>query len=414
VRTLEGTMLSWSPATKKGGVTAGLVVLADVPDSAAFQKWLPAVKGKFVLVSAPSPTGRPDKVWEEFGTKESFDSLKALRTRINDEWQKRIKKTGFRSDTLTTIFENAGAVGVVSSLWSTGWGVYRVFGTTSEKVPVVALSLEDYNLLYRLVEYGDNPIIKVEIESKFLGAAPAFNTIGMIKGTEKPDEYVVLSAHLDSWEAGSGATDNGSGTLIMMETLRILKKFYPNPKRTIVVGHWNSEEQGLNGSKAFVKDHPEIIEKIQAVFNQDNGTGRITNIGASGFLVASEHLARWLARTPDNITRGITMSIPGMPGGGGTDHASFVAAGVPSFGLGSNMWDYFSYTWHTNRDTYDKLVFDDLQTDVVLTACLVYQACEDPTFVARDRRVMPNDPRTGKQRSWPEVHDAERAGQLKK
>jgi carboxypeptidase Q len=414
VRTLEGTMLSWSPATKKGGVTAGLIILADVPDSVAFLKWLPTVKGKYVLVSAPSPTGRPDKVWEEFGTKESFDSLKALRTRINDNWQRRLKNTGFRTDTLSTILENAGAVGVVSSLWSSGWGVYRVFGTISEKVPVVALSLEDYNLLYRLVEYGDNPVIRVEVEGKFLGASPAFNTIGMIKGTEKPDEYVVLSAHLDSWEAGSGATDNGTGTLIMMETMRILKKFYPNPKRTIIVGHWDSEEQGLNGSKAYVKDHPEIMEKIQAVFNQDNGTGRITSIGASGFLTASEHLARWISRSPDNITRGITLNLPAMPGRGGTDHASFVAAGVPSFGLGSNMWDYFSYTWHTNRDTYDKLVFDDLQYDVVLTACLVYQACEDPTFVPRDRRVLPNDRRTGKQQTWPEPVDAERAGGLKK
>ena len=108
------------------------------------------------------------------------------------------------------------------------------------------------------------------------------------------------------------------------------------------------------------------------------------------------------------------MSFPGTPGGGGTDHASFVAAGVPSFGLGSNMWDYTSYTWHTNRDTYDKLVFDDLEADVVLTTCLIYQACEDPTFVARDRRMLSNDPRTGKPRTWPEVRDAERAGGLKK
>ena len=121
-----------------------------------------------------------------------------------------------------------------------------------------------------------------------------------------------------------------------------------------------------------------------------------------------------MARTPDNITRGITVSFPGMPGGGGTDHASFVAAGVPSFGLGSNMWDYTSYTWHTNRDTYDKLVFDDLEADVVLTTCLICQACEDPTFVARDRRMLSNDPRTGKPRTWPEVRDAERAGGLKK
>ena len=414
VRTLEGTQLSWSPATKKGGVTAGLIVIADVADSVAFQKWLPAVKGKFVLISQPQPTGRPDKVWEEFGTKESFDSLKALRTKMTEDWQKRLRKTGFRRDTLAFILEQAGAVGVVSSDWSSGWGVYRVFGTTNEKIPVVALSLEDYNLLYRLVEYGDNPVIRVETESKFLGAAPAFNTIGMIKGTEKPDEYVVLSAHLDSWEASSGATDNGTGTILMLETMRLLKKYYPNPKRTIIVGHWGSEEQGLNGSRAFVKDHPEIVDKIQAVFNQDNGTGRIQNAGAGGFINAGEHIARWLSRVPDNITRDLKLSFPGMPGGGGSDHAPFVAAGAPAFGLGSNSWDYFSYTWHTNRDTYDKLVFDDLKNNIVLIATLVYQACEDPTFVNREHRALPINRRTGQPMSWPLPAEPERAGQLKK
>ena len=103
-----------------------------------------------------------------------------------------------------------------------------------------------------------------------------------------------------------------------------------------------------------------------------------------------------------------------MPFGGGSDYAPFVAAVAPAIGLGSNSWDYSAYTWHTNRDTYDKLVFDDLMNNVALTACLVYQACEDPTFVARDRRAMPDDPRTGKSRTWPEVRDAERAGGLKK
>jgi hypothetical protein len=399
VRSLEGTMLSWSPATKKGGVTAGLVIFADVPDSVAFLKWLPNVKGKFVLVSQPQPTGRPEKVWEEFGTKESTDSMKSLRTKITEDWQKRSGKTGFRRDTLLFILEQAGAAGIVSSEWSSGWGVYRVRGTTNEKIPVVALALEDYNLLYRLIESGDNP---------------ALNTIATIKGTEKPDEYVILSAHLDSWEGSSGATDNGTGTIQMMEVLRILKKFYPNPKRTIIVGHWCSEEQGLNGSRAFVKDHPEIVEKIQAVFNQDNGTGRIQNLGAGGFINAGEHLARWLSRVPDNITRDAKVSFPGMPGGGGSDHAPFVAAGAPAFGLGSNPWDYSSYTWHTNRDTYDKLVFDDLKNNVVLIATLVYQACEDPTFVDRERRALPVDRQTGQPGRWPQPSDPERAGQLKK
>lgn len=414
VRTLEGMMLSWSPPTKKGGVTAGLVILADVPDSVAFLKWLPNVKGKFVLASQPQPTGRPDKVWEEFGTKESFDSLKALRTRITEDWQRRLRKTGFRRDTLAFVLEQAGAVGILTSDWSSGWGVYRIFGTTNEKAPVVALSLEDYNLLYRLVEYGDNPVIRVETESKFLGPVPAFNTIATIKGSEKPDEYIILSAHLDSWEGASGATDNGTGTILMLETMRIIRKYYPNPKRTIIAGHWGSEEQGLNGSRAFVADHPEIVAKVQAVFNQDNGTGRIQNIGAGGFINAGEHIARWLSRMPDNLTRDLRLSFPGMPGGGGSDHAPFVAAGAPAFGLGSNSWDYFAYTWHTNRDSYDKIVFDDMKMNAALTASLVYQASEDPEFISRDKRALPVNQRTGQPMPWPAPAQPERAGQIRK
>jgi carboxypeptidase Q len=198
----------------------------------------------------------------------------------------------------------------------------------------------------------------------------------------------------------------------MLEAMRILKKCYPSPRRTILAGHWGSEEQGLNGSRAFVKDHPEIVDSLQAAFNQDNGTGRITRMGASGLLNAGEHIARWFSRIPSEITQQIDISFPGMPAGGGTDHSSFDAAGAPGFGLGSLNWDYFSYTWHTNRDTYDKLVFDDLRNNAVLVACLAYLASEDPTFIQRDRRNMPADKLTGKTQEWPAVKDAERAGGL--
>src|SRR6185503_7401863 len=113
-----------------------------------------------------------------------------------------------------------------------------------------------------------------------------FNTIAELKGSQKPDEYVLLSAHFDSWDGGSGATDNGTGTIAMMEAMRILKTVYPNPKRTIVIGHWSGEEQGLNGSRAFAADHPEIVKGLQALFIQDNGTGRVSNIGGAGVLGA--------------------------------------------------------------------------------------------------------------------------------
>jgi carboxypeptidase Q len=125
-------------------------------------------------------------------------------------------------------------------------------------------------------------MVSVHTESKELGVVPTFNTIAEIKGSEKPNEYVMLSAHFDSWDGGTGATDNGTGTLTMMEAMRLLKKFYPHPKRTILVGHWGSEEEGLNGSRAFVEDHPEIVQNLQALFNQDNGTGRVVNISGHG------------------------------------------------------------------------------------------------------------------------------------
>ena len=410
VRTLEGTMLAFSPGTRKGGVTARLVILADCPDSASFQKWLPEVRGRFVLVSQPQPTGRPDKSWEEFATKESFDSLKALRERIRINWEHRLTAACVKADSLPLVLEEAGAAGIISSLWSTGWGTFRVFDTRATKVPAVALSLEDYNLLYRLAEHGDDARVRIEAEAKNLGRKPTYNTVATVPGTAVPGEYVMLSAHLDSWDASSGATDNGTGTIVMMEAMRVLRKCYPSPRRTILAGHWGSEEQGLNGSRAFVLDHPEIVAHLQALFNQDNGTGRVQTMSGAGFIDAPERLAHWLSRVPHEVTQNIRMDFPGMPAGGGTDHASFDAAGSPGFGLGSQHWDYFAYTWHTNRDTYDKLVFDELKNNVILAACLAYCASEDTVAVSRLRRVMPSDAKTGKLQEWPAVKEPKRDG----
>ena len=157
--------------------------------------------------------------------------------------------------------------------------------------------------------------LKIVATSKEHGEVPTWNTLAEIKGVEKPDEYVILSAHFDSWDGGTGTTDNGTGTIVMMEAMRILKKFYPNPKRTIMVGHWGSEEQGLNGSRAFVEDYPKIVENTQAVFNQDNGTGRVVNLSGQGFLHSYEYISNWLSAVPQNVTKHIETDFPGMPGG---------------------------------------------------------------------------------------------------
>ncbi len=410
VRTLDGTMLAWSPGTRKGGITARAVVFPDLADSLAFRRWIPTVKGKFVLLSQPQVSGRPEKNWEEFGRKGALDTLKGRKEQVRLNWEKRIVTTGFKVDTLASLLEDAGAAGVLLNTWTGGWGTDRVFGTRTKKMPVLDLSLEDYNLLFRLADAGDEHILRVVAESEFTGPQPAFSTIGMIRGSEKPEEYVILSAHLDSWDAASGATDNGTGTLLMMETMRILKKCYPRPRRTILVGHWGSEEQGLNGSRAFVLDHPEIVRGVQVLFNQDNGTGRIERISGGGFLNAGEFLGRWFSRIPSEVTQDVRITLPGMPAGGGSDNAPFAAAGVPGLGLGSNPWDYFTYTWHTNRDTYDKLVFDELKGNAVLTACLVYLASEEPLLIGREKRVLPVDQKTGKPREWPKVGEPDRKG----
>ncbi len=411
-KSLEGTQLAWSPGTGGKTVTGETVIIPDLTDSLAFQQWLPSVKGKFVMVSMPQPTGRPDYNWDEFGTKESVEKMKKQRAEQTQAWTKRISKTGYNARTLAVALEDAGALGLVQCYWSNGFGVNKIFSANTKKTPTIDLALEDYGLLFRLTESGGKPQISVRADSKETGVQPTFNTIAEIKGSEKPDEYVILSAHFDSWDGGTGATDNGTGTLTMMEAMRILKKILPNPKRTILVGHWGSEEQGLNGSRAFVEDHPEIVNNMQALFNQDNGTGRVTNISGQGFLHSYEYISRWLSRVPGDIRQHITTSFPGAPGGGGSDFASFLAVGAPAFSLSSLGWSYGNYTWHTNRDTYDKIVFDDVRNNAILTAIMAYMASEDNSKTSREKIVLPINPRTGKPGEWPNPTKANRKGGL--
>ena len=392
VRSLEGTMLAWSAGTGGKDVEGDVVILPDVADSAAFVAWLPQARGKFVLISMLQPTCRPDDNWERFATVESFARLRAARTEAQTQWNRRLQKTGYGTGlgtgSLGVRLEQAGAAGVVASRWANDWGVQKVFDAQTAQVPSLDVGCEDYGLLYRLAENNQGPRLRVRAQADFLGELPVANTVASIPGTSKPDEYVMLSAHFDSWDGGSGTTDNGTGTVIMMEAMRLLKQHYPNPKRTILVGHWGGEEQGLNGSRAFAADRPEVVRGLQALFNQDNGTGRIINFSSGGLTTAAGNVAQWIASIPSELTRGLTLTFPGSPAGGGSDHASVGCSGAPAFGLGALDWSYGTYTWHTQRDTYDKAVLDDLRQNAVLVAMLAYLASEDPETVSRDRRVF--------------------------
>ena len=407
VRSLEGMTLAWSPGTPRGApVEATTIILPGVQSPAELDAWLPQTRGKFVLISMAQPTCRPDDNWRQYADSASVARTRDQRAELTRAWGQRLMRatgdttTGFAVRTLAPKLEAAGARGIISHNWSQGWGVDKIFNARSQQVPTVDLSCEDYGLVYRLTENRQNPVLRIQAESENLGEVPVFNVIAEIKGSQKPDEYVFLSAHFDSWEGSSGATDNGTGTITMLEAMRILKQVYPRPKRTIIVGHWSGEEQGLVGSRAFAADHPEIVKGLQALFNQDNGTGRVVNVSASGLLDATANLAGWIAHVPREISRNITFGFAGSPAGGGSDNASFACYGAPAFGLGSLSWDYGTYTWHTNRDTFDKIVWDDLRNNVVLTAMLAYLASEDPMTLSRTRANIFSQ-QTGRPGEWP-------------
>lgn len=389
-RTLDGTMLGYSPGTGGRDVIAQTVILPNFADSTEFVRWLPAARGKLVLVSAPKPTCRAIENWVEFGTAESRNALARTLDSLNREWTRtNVRGTGYNlalgTGDLGTRMEQAGIAGMINSRPKDAWGAYEVFETYNTRAPAITLGCEDYGLVYRLTESGANPRIRINLDAQLLGERPVFNTVAMIRGVAKPDEYVVLSSHFDTWDAASGATDNGTGTLMMMEAMRILKQVYPRPKRTIISGHWVAEEQGTHGSRAYAEDHPEVLKGMQALFNQDNGTGRIVAISGPGLPAAAANLTHWLSLLPDTSGAGIRYQAPGRPASRGSDDASFACHGLPAFNLGALGWSYGNYTWHTNLDTYDKVVFDDLKFNAGLVAMLAYLASEEPELAARDR-----------------------------
>ncbi len=407
VRSLEGMMLAWSPGTD-GPAEGEVVALPSVSSAEEYAAWLPSVAGKFVAVSFAEPTCREDQSWQDHATPETFQRMTEARNQARQEWFAGAQRW-FNSGGGPRALEEAGALGLLTGRWSNGWGVDKIFASQTRDIPSVHLSCEDYSLVHRLASREQGPRIRLDADAEFLGEVPAFNVVAAIPGTELPDEYVLLSAHLDSWDGASGATDNATGTIMMHEAMRILQATYPNPRRTIMVGHWGGEEQGLIGSNAFAADNPEVVDGLQASFNQDNGTWRIDFIRMQGFLGAGKHFARWFEVIPPEITGHIELDIPGVPESGGSDHMSFICKPAPGFRLQSNYPDYRQYTWHTNRDTYDKIVFDDLRNNATLAAMLAYTASEDPERMDVTQRVMPVDERTGQQGTWPQCRSPRRS-----
>lgn len=401
IKTIDGMQLAWNAATKKP-IEAEIVAMPFFESKVDFDNWSETVKGKIVLISAYQNSGRPESQWKEHATEEDFFDYKAAKEKTNTAWNNSIKATGKTTREIVQFLEKKGAVGFVQSYFTGTMGSNRIFYSFAKNTPMVDVSLEDYGLLYRLAVNGKNPKLKINTKSKKLGTSKTYNTIATIPGKTKPNEYVMLSAHLDSWDGAQGATDNGTGTILMMEVARLIQKYAPNNDRTIVIGHWGSEEQGLNGSRAYVMDNPTEVQKIKVLFNQDSGTGRINYINGQGFTQSYNYLGTWLQNVPEDIRKHIKTDFPGMPQNGGTDNASFIAANIPAFNLSTQNWDYGQYTWHTNRDTYDKIVFEELRKNVITTTILTLEAANDPNEISNEKRILPTNT------EWPTIKEPKR------
>lgn len=262
--------------------------------------------------------------------------------------------------------------------------------------PAVVVSNEDFGRMQRVL--ADGTPIEAEfniVNQIYPEGKTSYNTISEIPGTDKKDEVIMLGGHLDSWHSATGATDNAIGCAMMMEAARILKAIGVQPRRTIRVALWGGEEQGLLGSQAYVKEHfgtaenpkPEY-DKFGGYFNIDSGTGRPRGLSVFGPPEAADILKAALVSLEDLGFYGVRASSSRAPGG--TDSTSFNAAGLPGIGAQQDPIEYFNITWHTNMDTYERIIEDDVKKAAVVFAAAVYHlAMRDQMLPRFSKEQMP-------------------------
>ena len=294
-------------------------------------------------------------------------------------------------------------------------GQIRAFNNTTFDVtkapPTVVMRNEDYGRIWRLVDGGRPVELELELDivnQLYPDGKTSCDVIAEIPGTDKADEVVMLGGHLDSWHAATGATDNAVGCAVMMEAARILAAVGVKPRRTIRVALWSGEEQGLLGSQAYVKEHfgtfeepkPEFA-KFAGYFNIDNGTGRARALTVFGPPAAGQVLRDAVTSLGDLGVLGATRTRSRRRGG--TDYTSFNAAGLPGIGVTQDPIQYRSYTWHTNLDTYERIVEDDVKKSAIAIAAIVYHIATREELLPRfTKDDMPPPPRPPRARSQPQ------------
>ena len=408
----------WSPGTN--GPVTGEAVWVNIQDEKDFDQYKGKLAGKIVFLGEMRDVPPVDKpLFERYTQKELEDLAEyPVTDRAGADMQARIKAYLQRiklADKVAEFLADEKAAAVVrpSRDGKNGGGSGGTFfddngaalGRTpykresAVKVPVVVMAIENWGRVYRLLKAHVPVTIEMDVETKFTGDHEhGYDTIAEIPGTDPnlKEQVVMVGGHLDSWIAGTGATDNGAGTIVAMEVMRILKALNVQPRRTIRVALWTGEEQGLFGSRGYVKEHfgyaaplttpeqqalPEFLRQtgalevkpdqklVSAYFNVDNGSGKIRGIYTQENAAVVPIFEQWMTPLKDLGVTTITMRNTG-----GTDHLSFDAVGIPGFQFIQDDLDYESRTHHSNQDVYERLQPGDLRQAAVVEAIFVYNA----------------------------------------
>ncbi len=410
--------LAWTPGTK-GAVTANAhnLILPDRPTqeqlTAFFASQKAAIRGKIVLVGKPAvipvnlnpPAKRQtdEQAAQRYGPNaRPFAFPAASPTPTPAQNAPRPLTLTQIAEQLDAFLKNNGAAVRVNDA-GREFRQIRAFNNrtfdVNKVVPTVVMSNEDFGRITRILNDGTPVVLEFNIVNRtYPEGATSYNTIGEIRGTDKADEVIMLGGHLDSWHAATGATDNAIGCAIMMEAARILKALDVKPRRTIRVALWSGEEQGLLGSLAYVKQHfgsfekpTSAYEKFGGYFNIDSGTGRVRGASVFGPPEAANILGNILEPFKADGVAGATPSRSRRLGG--SDNTAFNQAGLPGIGLGQDPIEYNSHTWHTNLDTYERILEDDVKKNAMIVAWAVYQlATRDDLLPRLPSAEMPAPP----------------------
>ena len=418
---LVGEVLAWTPSTRGTVIAEALQIVPPTrPTQRELDAWIkeitPKIKDKIVLVGAhtrvpvnlePPALRRDDEALRKQLDPDAPPAAEGRggRGRGRGRGGEPPDPTRLTAQAVNTavaaLMMDAGAAIRINDA-GRDHGQIRAFQNNTYDItkapPTVVLRNEDYGRISRLLANGSPVRLEFTIVNQTFPSGMAYNAVAEIPGTDKADEVVMLGGHLDSWHAATGATDNAIGCAVMMEAARILQAIGVKPRRTIRVALWGGEEQGLLGSKAYVAKHFGTAENpkpafhtFNGYFNVDSGTGRIRSATIFGPPEAGAVLRRIFGPFEDLGMMGVATTASRRAGG--TDSTSFNAAGLPGIGLSQDPIEYQTYTWHTNLDTYERIIEEDVKKSAAAIASAVYHvAMRDEMLPRFSKANMPPPP----------------------